>query len=205
MLLGVSSGGSPFKQGVDFRATSGFVTDPANCYGDTAGAVGPPGNFPIVTPQGNNVGWSFVSPSAVINNQDISSIIDPRLAGNAYITGTTFNGTYTIQLPSSGTYKINLALGDAANGQGPMTIAIFDDTTLLVTPVNAASSGAGQWFDATGTLRTSASAWVTANPQGGGGVGQITQTFATTFCRFNISAQVGGTGNVVLAHLWINS
>ena len=46
-----------FPQGIDFRATSGYVTDPTNCTYEIGNAFS--ATYPRTTAQGNTVGWIF--------------------------------------------------------------------------------------------------------------------------------------------------
>lgn len=87
-----------FPQGVDFRSTAGFVTDPANFTVDAGTTV-----YPTASPQGNNIGW--VSTSG-LSSRNRSASVDPRLAGMVF--GTNIASTFKIDLPSAGTYNIRI-------------------------------------------------------------------------------------------------
>jgi hypothetical protein len=192
-------------QCVNFRRTLGFVTDPANCFADLmSGGVG---DYPQATPQGSTVGWMVpgLGGHGAFDSVDQNSGIDPRLAGEHYYVSDVTGGhvDYRIDLPTPGTYKINLASGDPASGAGPCKIDIYDDTTLRQNIITGGSFGAGQWFDATGTLRTSAAAWVTANPLGGGGAGQISLVFSSTIFTVRLTGNSGD--GCVIAHVLVKS
>lgn len=167
-------------QGVDFRQSSGFVTDPTNYTSDiTQGS----NNYPTTTPQGVNVGWE--SGGAQISTRDRNSSLDPRIAGLAFTFGGT-GSTYRIDLPSSGSYQVGLGAGDPAAGQ-IVDIDLYDTNTKLVT-LSSGSISAGTVNDATNTNYSDA-AWP-------GSQAMVTQTFSTTICRFKVDP--AGTGNLVV-------
>jgi hypothetical protein len=190
-------------QGIDFRATSGSATDPANCTYE----IGTTFNYPETTPQGNTVG--YVALAGGVGNTSTPSTsdrtaTDPRLAGDSYTTNANIG--YKMAVPS-GQYSINMAFGDVAAGCDATSFCyIYDgaDTsgTLLQTVAFHQATSAGQFYDATGTLRTSQAAWITANPQGGGGAGALTVTASSGFLLF----YWGNTTNYVfVAHIWVQS
>jgi hypothetical protein len=184
-----------FPQGVDFRNTSGYVSDPTNCTYELGASNT---DYPTTTPQGNNIGWEtgFVA----FNARDRDNTLDPRLAGCNFTN--VAQATFRIDLPSSGSYTINLALGDDFSGWSEK-LQVFDGTTSLftVSGTNSAVSGWGG-FDANGNSYTSATAWVSANPTAGGGTGGNSQSFSTTIARF----QLGDGSNIAtLAHIFIKS
>jgi hypothetical protein len=51
-----------YDQGIDFRATAGFVTDPSGCDKEIATTA----NYPRTSAQGNTVGWED-APGGVSN------------------------------------------------------------------------------------------------------------------------------------------
>lgn len=164
-----------FPQGVDFRATSGFVTDPTNYTHDLGTTV-----YPTASPQGNNIGW--VSTSG-LGARDRNAAIDPRLAGIVFTSAATVS-TFKIALPAAGTYLINIAMGDATQAQSGQFLRIFDGATLLATPIPANTSTlSGSFLDATNTQYTAA-AWPGSNTS-------ISLTFAGTVASFECG---GGAG-----------
>jgi hypothetical protein len=138
---------------------------------------------------------------------DRNAALDPRLAGILYVQagGAPVTEYFRMDLPSAGTYGMAMALGDDSGAHGPMSAAIYDNTTLLATVVNSLStSGADTWFDMTGTLRGSAADWVTANPQGGNGAGLVNFTFTSGIV--NVALTANSTSNfVTISHLWIQN
>ena len=95
-------GGGGWQQGFDFRNTSTFVTDPS---GDTY--VLATTAYPT---KGNGVTYGWVKTSPV-SARDRSTSVDPRLAGINYVNNAS-PATFNVQLPSSGTYNVSLAMGD---------------------------------------------------------------------------------------------
>lgn len=180
-----------FPQGIDFRATSGFVTDPANCDYE----IGTTANYPRTTAQGNSVGWED-APGGTRNR---NAAVDARVAG------LHFNGTsilvatrYRIDLPSAGNYKFRAAAGDTSN-PSTVELELFDDVTSLgnlVTRHTAITSGS--FYDATDVQRANAADWVTNNAL------SPSYTFASTICRVKLGLMFATQGCCV-AHLWIEA
>lgn len=180
-----------YDQGIDFRATSGFITDPASCYGDTYSNAFGSGNYPTTTPQGNNVG--FENGSWVTSNRDRSSSVDARLAGIVF-TETAASATYRFDLPAAGTYSIVLAAGDEANSQ-LANVAIQDTTTVLTTCCNALTT-TGDFYDASGNE------WGTGFWPGS----QVpySGSFSTTICRFVVNPSLSANFAAV-AHMRVTA
>lgn len=147
-------------QGIDFRATSGFVSDPAQCDYEIGVVV----NYPRTTPvQANVVGWETVSSTGMISRDRATGT--PKLAGIAgQSNGVTADfGDYRIDL-ANGNYTIRLAVGDNASQQLHQTVELLDGTTSLGVILNNADTvAADRYFDATGVLRTSSADWVANN------------------------------------------
>jgi len=156
-----------FPQGVNFRATAGFVTDPANYTYEIS--TNP--NYPTTSPQGNNIGWTVTNGTT----RDRNAGNDPRLAG---LGGGGSADIYEIDLPSAGSYTISLAMGDANYGGSNNKAEVFDDSSSLGVLFSGASTIANSFLDATGVLRTAAN-WPSQN------VG-VSKTFSTTKCKIRI-------------------
>jgi hypothetical protein len=176
-------------QGVDFRATSGYVTDPTNCTYETL--VGSPYvNYPTTTPQGNNIGWETAG-FGWLNSRDRSTGVDARLAGILYNTNAN-TPVYRIDLPATGSHNNGLAIGDM--GSSPTTTVVFKDDVTTISTVSGLSAAAN-FLDATGVSRTAA-AWP-------GSQALLAHTFASTIFRAEL-----GTGSATsgfIAHLYIES
>lgn len=148
-----------FDQGIDFRGTSGYVSDPSGCTYNLGEA------YPVVR-GGFTSGWSSV---VNITAQDLDNTLDARIAGFNYFPGGT-NSTFQIDLASSG--SVAVAMGARQNPIYDGTIVVKDNTTTLFTVTASGSGTAGHIHDANDADFTLA-AWPagqTAN----------TQTFSTT-------------------------
>lgn len=171
-------------QGISFRATSGYVTDPSNvtyCTGDT---------YPT-TRLGMTFGWeSGGSPST----RDRSTGVDARLAGNNQILNTGTAGVFRIDLDGSA-YDIDLALGDASFAQGYQYLQFQDGTTPFATIDDSGGTAGGHFDDATGTDYTSAN-WPGSNTS-------ISRTFSTSILRLVVGNGGSGGGNSTPAHIFL--
>ena len=171
-------------QGIDFRATSGYVTDPA----DHTYEISITANYPRTTAQGNNVGWETASDS-----RNRSTSPDARLAGSHRTTGTTVT-TYRIDLPATGDYKIRLAAGDYSYSAG-IKVEIFDTTTSLGIIADTSTTASQRFRDATDAQHTAAN-WPANNAS-------VTKTFASTILRAKVGDTAGGGG--VIACLYVEA
>jgi hypothetical protein len=140
--------------GINFRETAGFVTDGAN-------EIAAAGNYRYGSrplPGGLGIGHTGVPYGP--RNRDSGT--DRRLAGawNDADGGTAVRHI-RIDVPEPGVYELRGAFGDRFNS-GTMTAAIVDSdrTTVLHTVADGVSFAGGQFFDITGTLRTSVADWV---------------------------------------------
>jgi len=176
-------------QGINYRSTSGFVTDGANEYPQVATAI----DYPTTTPQGNSVGWEVAKLNS-IQTRDRNSGNDRRLAGVNFPTGdgigTVF--TYRIDLPSAGNYNIAIAAGDP-NYSSPCNWDLYDNVTKLTTLTSGTTSAAQRFKDATNTEYTQAT-WPGSNTK-------YAATFASTILRIqNLASAVD-----VVAHLYVEA
>ena len=182
-----------FPQGINFRATSGYVSDPTN----TDYEIGTTANYPRTTAQGNNVGW-LDAPNQTRNR---STGVDARLAGvHVNNAGSTNWKRYRVDLPSTGNYYVRVAQGDASFAQNT-GIDLYDNTSSLGTlvAVSAGFTAGGEFYDATGVKRTSAANWVSSNAQAG------PFTFSTTTLIVQLNGDNAATRGVPISHLWIES
>src|SRR3990172_2505210 len=176
-------------QGINFRATAGYVTDPTGTTYQTATTA----NYPFTTPQGNNVGWEA---ALVGGTRDRSTTVNARLAGINYTAASATAKKYRFDLPAAGSYNVRVAMGDAGSSNGAYC-QLFDNVTLLSTLVtdHTNTGAAGNFYDATDTLLTAAT-WPGSNTA-------YAATFASTIARFSIAPAAGG--NYAVAHLYIES
>lgn len=185
-----------FPQGIDFRNTSGYVSDPTNCDYE----IGSTNNYPRTTAQGNTVGWESGA-AFNLNRRNRNSGIDARLAGLHFLSGLSGN-VYRIDLPSAGSYDVRIAAGDATYANN-CAWDLQDTSTLLTSLTTGATTVGGRWKDATNTQYTAAN-WVSSNTP-------YAATFSTTIMRvvstnnsasishLHVAAAGGGTNTYTLA------
>jgi len=154
VTLTVTTAGSGFQQGFDFRATSGFVTDPGFATWVTSSTAYP------TTRNGVTFGWQVTTN---LDSRDRNTAVDPRLAGINFVYNNVAPAVFEVDLPAAGTYTINLAMGDDLYGQcgGGCKIEFRDGATSLFTIAEPGTSG-GMFFDANGNNLTAA-AWPASN------------------------------------------
>jgi len=161
-----------FPQGINFRATSGYVTDPANFTYEITNGGGT--DYPTTTPQGNNIGWETVGGGG-IDARDRTTGNIAQLAGMNRINTAANVSTYRVDLPSAGTYTFNSGHGDASYAV-PTNFEVYDTTTQLTSLAGTATTAANKFRDAANNEWAN-TAWAANN------VG-VNRTFATTICRF---------------------
>lgn len=178
------------QQGLNFRATSGFVTDISPATFQVTGSI----NYPFTSPQGNAIGVETISGSG-IGTRDRNASLDARLAGINFQNndGSSF-AVYRIALPLAGTYNIRLAAGDAS-GQANVSILLKDSATTFAT-ITGTTSAANRWFDATNVERTNIT-WPTSNVI-------LSRTFTSTIFRIQVGPLSAAFSNTI-AHVSIES
>lgn len=187
-------GGTVYDIGLDFRASSGFVTDPnyaVPVLGETSATTKNAANGSSVTFQ-----WmSFPG-----GTRDRSASVDPRLAGINFISSTAQEFRITGFTP--GTYNVGVAMGDEGSLQGnagqPFTIDFNDGTggTNLLHVSETGVISANNYVDATSVLRTSDTDWVANNK-----TSQITTSSTTLSIVFTPTSGQ----NLPIAHIRITS
>lgn len=174
-------------KGWNFRATSGYVTDGTN----ETYSIGE--SYPTTrTIGGDSVtfGWE----QAVSGTRDRSTTVgdSPECSGIAFMSSAV--ASWRVDLPATGTYKINAAFGDASGAQG--VYWQIQDTSTTLTTIGSASTGttgADYFYDVSGNQWNGGSTWKTSAVQFSG-------TFSTTI--FRATAQVDTfQPNVVVAHI----
>lgn len=175
-------------QGINFRNTLGYVTDGADEHAELTGGGTP--NYPDATSQGFNVGWETINQNITPENHNTSP--DPRIAGDAYMPGTG-NDTYRIDLPSTGDWDVELAMGDR-NYAMSCSCEAFDTSSSLGVIAGDDNVPSGDFIDATDTIRTSASDWVSNQAK-------RSLTFTTTIARFEFDDNASGNGDYLVNHL----
>lgn len=136
-------------KGFNFRSTSGYVTDAGNdtyVTGDT---------YPT-TRNGVTFGWT-TGPDKV---RDRNNGVNAKVAGCNLSDSTTD----VFQVDMSGSLKVRMAFGDAGSGQLNCSCDLRDSAGSKFT-IGPVSPSAEQFYDATGSLHTSAANWVSSNAQ----------------------------------------
>jgi hypothetical protein len=171
--------------GFDFRNTSGYVTDPANCTYVLLETSATRGGFTF--------GWDQVANNVGVS--DRNSGTDARLAGVFIDYGPPVS-TFTVSSGfSAGTYNIDLALGDYSYTHANLKAEFFDNTTSLFA-VSGSTSGSNRFLDATGVARTP-SGWVSSHAL------KTSQSFASSTFVVKIG---DGTNTSTIAHVrWTTS
>lgn len=170
-----------WDKGFAFRQTSGYVTDGA---GDTYVLAT---DTYSVTRNSVTFGWT-VAPT---DGRDRNNGIDVRMAG---IVFGNANGTFRVDLPSTGSYLIRLAMGDAGANQQGMRITIKDNASTLVSLGPSTTSALEHFYDVSGVERSSAADWSANNVS-------TTQTFSTTTFILELGA---ATTNTCIAYLFLS-
>jgi hypothetical protein len=184
-----------FPQGIYFRATDD-QSDPSNYDAELYSAGSGGSNYSHATSQSNNVGWeAIVSGNLLTADRSSGSVV--QLKGITYIQNTNgIYATYRIDLPSTGAYRIRLAMGDADNSQS-VRARLYDDVTSFA-DLEAGTGAASAYMDATGVVRTTQADWVSNNAY-------VDRTFASTIFRVRIGEHSGQAGNSTIAALYIEA
>jgi len=180
-----------FDLGFDFRASSGFVTDPA--YGVAVLGEAYPTTYTNSNGDSINAGWDDLGSGV----QNLTNTNDPRIAGNNWHNNSGVSHFFLVDLssgsaPGSGTYAIDLAIGDSVTTR----IADFqlkDNTVVLIDGTNGGSgftTGANHYIDATLADVNATTSWTGAT---------ASKIFATTTVKLFVS--LDNTGNAtMMAH-----
>ncbi len=135
--------------GINFRSTSGYVTDGAGqtyCLGSTD-------TYPQ-TRGGATFGWTGSPLPGFARDRNAGN--DPRIAGNNEQTNDGTQSHFQLDLPASGSYTLHLALGDAAYSKGYNYVRVTDGNggSTLLTVDNSAGTASQHFADATNTVYT---------------------------------------------------
>lgn len=169
----------PWRKGFNFRATSGFVTDPT----DTTYVL--PGDGYAVTRNSVTFGWN-----APVNSADRNSGNDARIAGIHFNSGGGYE--FMVDLPNAGDFRVHLAIGDdSGGGTGSQTIDVKDNATTKFSLTTRTYNTPAQFYDASDVAR-SAAAWP------GSEVGVVATFASTTF-----KLAIGSNGFWVVSHILI--
>jgi hypothetical protein len=169
--------------GINFRATSGFVTDnppDTYCIGDA---------YPTTR---GGVTFGFSVNVGGTSTRDRNSAVNPFFAGINSIPNNSPTATFRIDLPNTGAWDIHASFGDVSNQQ-IIYIDFRDNTTSFATLSGIDTTGANNVSDAVGNVINIGS-WVASNVK-------VTHTFTSTI--FNIVMGNASTGalNTAVTHI----
>lgn len=172
--------------GINFRNTSGYVTDSAGetyCITDS---------YPT-TRGGITFGWET---SETGRGRDRNSGNDRRLAGINFWpnNNSPADNTFRVDLPAPGTYPVRLAMGDAGSLQELQYFQIKDGSTVLTTIDDTDGTSSNNFDDATGTMYSAAN-WAASNTA-------YNAVMTGTALKILIGANKL-TGSTTIAHLFV--
>jgi hypothetical protein len=195
-----------FDMGFDFRATGGYVTDPA--YGVPVLAETYPHTYTNSDGYSINGGWDTLLNIGFV---DGSTSNDPRIAGTQWFQNAVKH-TFIVDLssgsaPGAGSYALDGAFGQpAGGGTYGQRVVVYDDTSALISLPGPTATSADHFMDLTGSVISATTTW-TGTP--------VTKTFATTtvkvaggddssgdyssFAHFRLTLQGGGGGGAAPA------
>lgn len=149
-------------KGFNFRASSGYVTDLGNDTYVLLATDGSSGDDYPTTRNGVTFGWTNRANSLSHCGRDRDSGLNAKLAGLHFTNGAGVD-TRIFRIDMSGSLKIRLAIGEPNFPYTGGDVAVKDSAGTKFTATG--SPGAGEWYDATSTLRASAATWVSSNAQ----------------------------------------
>ena len=189
-----------WQAGFDFRATQGFVTDPAGDYA----VLGKATLYPTTT-NGVTYGWASAYGYGQLSSYDLNAAVDPRLAGANAMNNNVSPAVFQVDLPAPGTYNVSLAIG-LSNGfpacnNSPCQIEFRDgSTSLFVLTIPTAISPSGAFVDANGKT-WSATAWPMNNT-----TRQITLSGTHLTVLLGTGTSTSSTGSLLaFLGIWANS
>lgn len=162
--------------GINFRDTSGFVSDGV---GDTYCLK--TDTYPT-TRGGVTFGWEDTG-AQDSRDRTTGSPNNPKLSGINFVAngGGATAQRWRLDLDTAAQHTVESAWGDQGSGQ-IIDAQMRDGTTAFVTYASTSTGANDAYYDSTGTLRTTAALWL-ANQT------SVTRTFASTIfrCVFNVT------------------
>lgn len=177
--------------GINFRDTSGYVTDGAGetyCLDPGAGDTYP------TTRGGLTFGWQLSGGSAF--GRDRNSGVDARLAGMVQFAHTNDPETADVRVDLTGDITLRIAAGDYSNQQW-CNISIRDSVGEKIDLGVVDTIATTNWHDGAGTVRTSATDWINNNTA-------FASYSFTTYVLLRMTADNGESGNTCIAHLFLS-
>lgn len=156
-------------KGFNFRSTAAFVTDGTNETSVLAATTYPTTR----TVNGESVTFGWESGTISGRDRTTAAANAPELSGANFFGATA---TFRVDLPVAGTYPVNCAFGDEGSEEGVWWE--IEDTSSVLTTVGSATTApsADHYYDASGNLWASATAWKSSAVAFSG-------VFATTILR----------------------
>lgn len=189
--LAVCNGAPPpvfvFNEEFSFGSTPGRVD-----YGENNQYAGAGNAYPTAA-NGVTFGWY----GGDRNFANRSTQLPVSLAGIAFVHNNGMQAVFRIDLPTPGTYNINLAIGDAESGRINGYVKIMDSGT-VVAEFPDVDTSAGTFVDATGVIRMSPEEWVSSNAS-------ITHTFTGSILTVVVGQPVTSAGVSVISHIAVSA
>lgn len=170
--------------GINFRATSGYVTDRGSdtyCLGEQyTGSV-------------IRAGLAFGFVGATCGVLDRVNTNDPELAGVCYVDNSGATLDFRLDIPATWTVSdVKIAVGDAGNSQ-QVRCLIKNDTTTIATVNNTQTIQ--DFYDATNAARAH-TAWYANNVA-------VSTTLSSGILRLTIGGHVSATTFSTVAHVGV--
>lgn len=156
----------PFK--FNFRSQAADGTDNAGETYVVSNPQSPGGNMEAYSVVRDSITFGWVTPGG--GGTRTRTHTDVRFLG-CHFNEVNTTESFRVDLPSTGSYTIRIAAGDAANAQ-TVKVELFDNTTSLGVLCNGTTSAPDRFFDAVGAEYSGAN-WPANNTA-------VTKTFATT-------------------------
>jgi hypothetical protein len=177
-------------QGVNFRGSSGYVTDGASTGYEIATTANYTGARTLAAGDAVGIGWED-APTLSLDRD----VVDARISGAAFVTTSGSPFRYRIDLPSAGDYTIAVASCDAAGGSWDAYTEIFDNTTSLGVVNNRDTITANNYVNVNNTQYAAGSPANIDDTQ--------TFTFASTILRVKVGLSSHGAAFTMLSHLLV--
>lgn len=171
----------------NFRASNSYVTD-------NKGETYVVGETSSQTRNNITFQWNTCSDCT----RDRATTVGSKFAGVNKRANDGTQNTFTVTLPTTGTWRISTAFGDATNSASPVYAYFYDNTTLIddIVAVTASPTTADlNYLDSTGVTR-SRSAWEVDEVP-------LTYNFASTTFKLTVGSPSNTSGETRIAHLML--
>ncbi len=144
-----------YDKGWDFRATSGFVTDPPNTTYVLDTDLYP------TTRNSTTFGWINGNDPGTLGGggRDRDAGVDPRIAGMNFVGNQIGTGTFRVDGLTPGTYTFTIGYGDAGGNSANTYFSVKNlDGSNVIAPLHVPTLATPTFGDASGATWTAA-AW----------------------------------------------